>query len=126
MRKAPKFSPEVIERAVRMVVDVEDQHPSQCGDRVDLGQDRLHGRNAAQVGAPGRKPQRAVVAGHSRYFAVPCNGARVQVFRFQVARLWHRIATIRSGRTRTVHLRLAAELNPPPPATHREALPAAS
>ena len=33
---------------------------------------------------------RAVVTGHGRYFAVPCNRARVQVFRFQVDRLWHR------------------------------------
>lgn len=39
---------------------------------------------------------RAVVSGHSRYFAVPCNGARVQVFRFQVARLWHRTLCRRS------------------------------
>jgi group II intron reverse transcriptase/maturase len=39
---------------------------------------------------------RAVVAGHSRYFAVPCNGARVQVFRFQVTRLWHRTLCRRS------------------------------
>lgn len=39
---------------------------------------------------------RAVVAGHSRYFAVPCNGARVQLFRFQVARLWHRTLCRRS------------------------------
>jgi group II intron reverse transcriptase/maturase len=39
---------------------------------------------------------RAVVAGHSRYFAVPCNGARVQAFRFQVARLWHRTLCRRS------------------------------
>jgi RNA-directed DNA polymerase len=39
---------------------------------------------------------RAVVGGHSRYFAVPCNGARVQVFRFQVARLWHRTLCRRS------------------------------
>jgi hypothetical protein len=38
----------------------------------------------------------AVVCGHSRYFAVPCNGARVQVFRFQVARLWHRTLCRRS------------------------------
>ena len=38
----------------------------------------------------------AVVSGHSRYFAVPCNGARVQVFRFQVARLWHRTLCRRS------------------------------
>jgi len=39
---------------------------------------------------------RAVVGGHARYFAVPCNGARVQVFRFQVARLWHRTLCRRS------------------------------
>ena len=39
---------------------------------------------------------RAVVSGHARYFAVPCNGARVQVFRFQLARLWHRTLCRRS------------------------------
>jgi RNA-directed DNA polymerase len=39
---------------------------------------------------------RAVVTGHARYFAVPRNGARVQVFRFQVARLWHRTLCRRS------------------------------
>jgi len=39
---------------------------------------------------------RAVVGGHGRYFAVPCNGARVQAFRFQVARLWHRTLCRRS------------------------------
>jgi RNA-directed DNA polymerase len=44
---------------------------------------------------------RAVVAGHGRYFAVPCNGARVQAFRFQVGRLWHRTLCRRS---QTKHL----------------------
>lgn len=39
---------------------------------------------------------RAVVTGHGRYFAVPRNGARVQAFRFQVARLWHRTLCRRS------------------------------
>ena len=39
---------------------------------------------------------RAVVAGHGRYFAVPCNGARVQAFRFEVGRLWHRTLCRRS------------------------------
>ncbi len=39
---------------------------------------------------------RAVVAGHGRYFGVPCNGARLRVFRFQVARLWHRTLCHRS------------------------------
>jgi len=29
MRKSPKFSPEVIERSVRMVFDAKDQYPSQ-------------------------------------------------------------------------------------------------
>ena len=29
MRKSPKFSPEVMERAVRMVFDAKDQYPSQ-------------------------------------------------------------------------------------------------
>jgi transposase-like protein len=29
MRKSPKFSPEVIERAVRMVFDAKDRYPSQ-------------------------------------------------------------------------------------------------
>lgn len=44
---------------------------------------------------------RAVVGGHARYFAVPCNGARVQAFRFQVGRLWHRTLCRRS---QTKHL----------------------
>ena len=46
---------------------------------------RMH-RPIAEQG----KYLRAVVGGHARYFAVPCNGARVQAFRFQVGRLWHR------------------------------------
>lgn len=32
MRKSPKFSPEVIERAVRMVFDAKEQYPSQWVD----------------------------------------------------------------------------------------------
>jgi len=39
---------------------------------------------------------RAVVAGHARYFAVPCNGARVQAFRWQIGRLWYRTLVRRS------------------------------
>ena len=39
---------------------------------------------------------RAVVAGHGRYFGVPCNGARLSAFRFQVGRLWHRTLCRRS------------------------------
>ena len=45
---------------------------------------------------------RAVVAGHARYFGVPNNGARLQVFRFQVARLWHRTLCSRS---QTAHVK---------------------
>lgn len=52
---------------------------------------RMH-RPIAEQG----KYLRAVVAGHARYFAVPCNGARVQVFRLQVGRLWHRTLCRRS------------------------------
>jgi hypothetical protein len=44
---------------------------------------------------------RAVVGGHARYFGVPCNGARLQTFRFQVGRLWHRTLCRRS---QTKHL----------------------
>ena len=39
---------------------------------------------------------RSVVGGHARYFGVPCNGARLATFRFQVARLWHRTLCRRS------------------------------
>jgi group II intron reverse transcriptase/maturase len=41
---------------------------------------------------------RAVVAGHVRYFGVPCNGARLRTWRHQVARLWHRTLCRRSQR----------------------------
>lgn len=49
-----KFSPEVRARAVRMVLDHEAEHPSLAGDRVDCGQDRLHGADAERVGEEGR------------------------------------------------------------------------
>jgi RNA-directed DNA polymerase len=41
---------------------------------------------------------RAVVQGHTRYFGVPCNGARLQAFRLQVGRLWQRALCRRSQR----------------------------
>ncbi|MFO1195963.1 MAG: group II intron reverse transcriptase/maturase [Burkholderiaceae bacterium] len=44
---------------------------------------------------------RAVVSGHARYFGVPCNGVRLQTFRLQVARLWHRTLC---RRTQSHHL----------------------
>ena len=39
---------------------------------------------------------RSVVAGHARYFGVPNNGQRMQAFRFQVVRIWHRTLKRRS------------------------------
>ncbi len=39
---------------------------------------------------------RSVVAGHTRYFGVPNNGARIGMFRLQVSRLWHRTLCRRS------------------------------
>jgi hypothetical protein len=58
-------------------------------------QDELRKRMHRPIAEQGRY-LRAVVSGHGRYFAVPCNGARVQVFREQVARLWHRTLCRRS------------------------------
>jgi len=52
---------------------------------------RMH-RPIAEQG----KYLRAVVNGHARYFGVPCNGDRIHVFRFQIARLWHRTLRRRS------------------------------
>lgn len=59
---------------------------------------------------------RSVVAGHTRYFGVPCNGQRLGRFRLSVAWLWHR--TLRR-RSQTHHLswarmrRLIARWLPP-------------
>jgi RNA-directed DNA polymerase len=64
---------------------------------------------------------RAVVVGHSRYFAVPDNGARVQVFRHEVTRLWHRTLRRRSQTKRLgwkrMH-RIAAHWLPNPRICH--------
>jgi transposase len=49
MRKSPKYSREVIERAVRMVFDAKDQYPSQWAAIESIRrQDRLHGRDAGR------------------------------------------------------------------------------
>ena len=54
MRKSPKFSPEVVERAVRMVFDAKDQYPSQWA-----AIDRSPARSAARPRhARGRQGER--------------------------------------------------------------------
>ncbi len=52
---------------------------------------RMH-RPIAEQG----KYLRSVVAGHTRYYGVPNNGARLGRFRLQVGRLWHRTLRRRS------------------------------
>ena len=64
---------------------------------------------------------RAVVGGHTRYFGVPNNGARLGVFRLQIGRLWHRTLCRRS---QAKHLswrrmgKLIAHWLPPPHICH--------
>ncbi len=63
----------------------------------------------------------AVVAGHGRYFGVPCNGARLRTFRHQVAGLWHRTLCRRSqsrGLTWRRMYRLIAHWLPVPNICH--------
>lgn len=43
---------------------------------------------------------RTVMTGHGRYFGVPFNGTRLNVFRMQVTRLWHRTLCRRGQRPR--------------------------
>ena len=55
MKTPSTFSPEVRERAVRMVLEHQDQHDSQwAANRVDRREDRLPGGNAAELGAANR------------------------------------------------------------------------
>jgi RNA-directed DNA polymerase len=64
---------------------------------------------------------RSVVAGHARYFGVPDNGQRMQAFRFQVVRIWHRTLKRRSQSKQLSWRRmsrLAAHWVPPPRICH--------
>jgi RNA-directed DNA polymerase len=54
---------------------------------------------------------RSVVNGHARYFAVPCNGARVQAFRFKVAGLWYATLCRRSHKKRLKWKRMSRLIN---------------
>ena len=55
MGRPRKYSAEVRERAVRMVREHGPEHPSQWAAITSIAEQAgLHGRDAAQVGAPGR------------------------------------------------------------------------
>jgi len=43
---------------------------------------------------------RTVLLGHYRYFGVPCNGRKLEAFRYQISRVWYRALGRRSQRHR--------------------------
>jgi hypothetical protein len=54
MNKPKRYSPEVRERAVRMVFEHEREHGVAVGgDHIDLGEDRVLGRGAQELGPAG-------------------------------------------------------------------------
>src|SRR5688572_10587306 len=54
-KATPRFSAEVRERAVRIVLEHRAEHTSPVGgDRLDRGQDRLHGADPVELGSAGR------------------------------------------------------------------------
>jgi transposase-like protein len=63
MARPSRFSPEVRERAVRMVVEHAQDHLSQgaaitsIAEKVDRREDRVRGRDAPSLGAAGRAGQ---------------------------------------------------------------------
>ena len=54
---------------------------------------------------------RTVLLGHYRYFGVPCNGRKLEAFRYQISWLWYRALCRRSQRHRltTERMRRLAE-----------------
>jgi transposase-like protein len=55
MTRAGRFSPEVRERAVRLVFEHTEKHASQWAAICSIRrEDRMHGRDAAPLGAAGR------------------------------------------------------------------------
>src|SRR6202049_391250 len=63
----------------------------------------------------------AVMGGHIRYYGVPMNQPALQLFRFQVGRLWHRALSRRSQNGRVLWARMRRHINrwlPPPKACH--------
>ena len=66
-RKSPKFSPEVVERAVRMVFDAKDQYPSQWA-AIESIAGKIGGTAEAlrRLGAPGRARQRGTRGAHDQ------------------------------------------------------------
>jgi len=61
----------------------------------------LHRRMHAPIPEQGAWLQ-AVVRGHNRYYGVPMNTPALQIFRFQVVRLWHRALSRRSQNGRVL------------------------
>ncbi len=50
---------------------------------------------------------RTVLLGHYRYYGVPCNGRKLDAFRYQICRLWYRTLRRRSQRHRLTCERMA-------------------
>jgi transposase len=60
MRKSPKFSPKVVERAVRMVLEAKDQYPSQWAAIESIAGKSGWARQSR--GRPAQRSQRAAAS----------------------------------------------------------------